>query len=155
MAQILASGDLILEVLKRQVLISYFVQGLLHWRNNVTWLQLCLSILANYQFLYLQTRVRKIPSVVLSYLCFVSWNQTEIDLSFSLNRWQMSVYKPGAVQNVVLCGVDISALEAATCHTKNRPDIYQSCSQSFKEHKIRACYASFLISTAKLIRHFF
>jgi hypothetical protein len=56
MAQKLSSGELILEVLKRQFLISYFVQGLLTGRNNVIWLQLCLSVLANYQFLHLQTR---------------------------------------------------------------------------------------------------
>jgi hypothetical protein len=77
---------LVLEVLKRQVLISYFVQGLLDWRNNVIWLQLCPSILANYHSLHLQTSVRKIPSVVLGYLGFVSSNQTEICLLFSLNR---------------------------------------------------------------------
>jgi len=35
MAHILSSGDLILEVLKRQVLISYSVQGLFNWMNNV------------------------------------------------------------------------------------------------------------------------
>ena len=69
---------LVLGALKRQVLINYVVQGLLNWRNNVTRLQLCLSILTNYQFLHLQKGVRKIPSVVLFYLCFVSSNQTEI-----------------------------------------------------------------------------
>jgi len=77
---------LILEVLKSQVLISYFVQGFFNWRNNVIWLQICLSILANYQFLHLQKGVRKIPSVVLGFLCFVSSNPTEICLLFSLNR---------------------------------------------------------------------
>jgi len=71
-------------VLKSQVLISYFVQGSLNWRNNVIWLQLCLSTLANYQFLHLQSSVRKIPSVVLGYLCLVSSKQTEICLLFSL-----------------------------------------------------------------------
>jgi hypothetical protein len=115
MAQIHSSGDLILELLKRQVLISYFVQSLLNSRINVIWLQLCLSILANYQFLHLQTRVRKIPSVVLGYLCFVSLNQTEICLLFWLNRWQMSVYKPDAVKNDVLCEVDMRIMKPASC----------------------------------------
>ena len=86
MAHILSSGDLILEVMKRQVLISYFVQVSLKCRNNVIWLQLCLLVLANYQFLHLQKGVRKIHSVVLGYLCFVSSNQTQICLLFSLNR---------------------------------------------------------------------
>ena len=86
MAHIPSSGDLILEVLKSQVLISYFVQGLLNWRNNVIWLQLCLSVLANNQFLHLQKCVGKIPSFVLGYLYFVISNQTEICLLFSLNR---------------------------------------------------------------------
>ena len=71
MAQIISGGDLILEVLKRQGLISNSVQGLLNWRNNVIWLLLCLSILANYLSLHLQMRVRKIRSAVLSFRCFV------------------------------------------------------------------------------------
>ena len=86
MAQKLSSGELILEVLKRQFLISYFVQGLLNWRNNVILLQLCLSILAKYQFLHLQKGVKKIPSVVLGSMYFSNSNQTEICLLFSPNR---------------------------------------------------------------------
>jgi hypothetical protein len=57
-----------LKVLKLQILISYSVQGLPNCRHTVIWLQLCLSVLANYQFVHLQTCVRKIPSVVLGYL---------------------------------------------------------------------------------------
>jgi hypothetical protein len=86
MALKLCSGDLILEVLKRQVLISYFAQGVRNCRINIVLLQLCLLILANYQFLHLQESVWKIPSVVLGYLFFVSSNQTQICLLFSLNR---------------------------------------------------------------------
>jgi len=43
MAHILSSGDLILEVMKRQVLICYFVRGLLNCRNNGIWLQLSIN----------------------------------------------------------------------------------------------------------------
>jgi len=115
MVHILSSGDLILEVLKRQVLISYFVQCLLNRRNNVIWLQLCLSVLANYQFLHLQTRVR---------------NSLRSDRNFSLfslNLRQMSVYNPDAVHNGVLCAIDISTLDSPTCGRVNRTIVYQSC----------------------------
>jgi len=142
-----------LEVLKSLVLISYFVQGSLNWRNNVIWLQLCLSTLANYQFFHLHTRLRKIPSVVHGYLYFVSSNQTEICLLFSLNRSQMSVHKPDAVQNGMLCSVGISVLEPSTCRTKHRPVTYLV--QQSLQNKITARHAIFINSTAILIRHIF
>ena len=128
MALIISSGDLILEVLKCQILISHFVQGLLNWRNNIIWLQLCLSILANYQFLHLQKDERKILSVVLGYLFFVSSNRTDICFLSSLNRRQINVYNPDAVQNGVLCEVDIRILGRATCCTNNRTVSYKKCS---------------------------
>jgi len=126
MVHILSSGDFILEVLKRQVLISYFVQCLLNRRNNVIWLQLCLSILANYQFLHLQTRVR---------------NSLRSDRNFSLfslNLRQMSVHNPDAVQNGVFGAVDVSTLDSATCRGNNRTIV-----------------TLYLISRAKPIRHIF
>ena len=64
-------------------------------------------------------RVRKIRSVVLSFRWFVCYNQTEICLLCVPNRRQTSVYKPGAVQNSVLCEVDITILELAMCCTNN------------------------------------
>jgi hypothetical protein len=69
MTHILSSGDLILELLKCQVLICCFVHGLLNWSKNGIRLQLCLSILANYQFFYLLNCVEKIPSDVLGNMC--------------------------------------------------------------------------------------
>ena len=71
MTQTFSDGDLILKVLKRQVLISNSLQSLLNWRNNVIWLQLCLSILANYMSLHLQMRIEEIRSFVLSFRSFV------------------------------------------------------------------------------------
>jgi len=122
MAQIISGGDLILEVLKRTGIISHSVQGLLNWRNNVIWLLLCLSILDNYLSLHLQM-LR-----FLSLLCFVFYNQTGICLLCILNRRQTNVYKPGAVQNGVLCEVDITTPELVTCYQNNRTIIYQSYS---------------------------
>jgi hypothetical protein len=43
MALILSSGNLILEVMKRQVLLSYYLQGLRNCRKNVIWLQLSIN----------------------------------------------------------------------------------------------------------------
>jgi len=110
------------------------------------------SRLANYQFLHLQTSVRNIPSIVLRYLCFVGSNQTEICLSFSINRRHMSVYKPDAITNSVLCEVDISKF--GSCYVPHKES---SCHLSklqpiLKNHKIRARHAVFLISTTKQIR---
>jgi len=139
MAQIISGGDLILEVLKRTGIISHSVQGLLNWRNNVIWLLLCLSILDNYLSLHLQM-LR-----FLSLLCFVFYNQTGICLLCILNRRQTNVYKPGAVQNGVLCEVDITTPELVTCYQNNRTIIYQSYS----------IWYPCLISTANLKRHFY
>ena len=120
------------------VIISNSVQGLFNWRNNLIWLLLCLSILANYLSLFTYR-----CSFVLSFGCFVCYNQTEICFFFLLNSRQTNVYKRGAVQNGVLCEVDITILEHDTCCTNNWTIIYQSCSM----------WCSCLISTAKPIRH--
>jgi hypothetical protein len=47
-------------------------------------------------------RVREIPSGVLANLTFVSSNQTEMCLLFSLNRWQTRLCKP-TLSKTVCC----------------------------------------------------
>jgi hypothetical protein len=62
--------------------------------------------------------VRESTYLGLRYPCFLSSNQTEIYVLFSLNRWQIYVCKPDAEHKAVSCAVEVRAMDNATFVTK-------------------------------------